>query len=499
MTHSIKSLYSLGRYKTRGFTTLEMLIALALGAVVISAATLVSYGGQSLTVDSQANSEALQKNQEILEAAIAQAKYGYDSVVGTTGTYVNGIIYNTTLSVPQDFITECKKNIVSKVSWIGTYGRSLWVSATSTVTNVPLMLALGGSCDTNPPMGGWNPPATWASGNFNPGKPTALDVLEKKIYMAGDKAPYLYIADISTWSQGQTNGQFVDFENGFDDGVIINDLKVAKADNGRVYAYVARGKNTTTTNQFEIIDVTDIYNPVSIGKYSLAGVGGSYPQGFRVYYYRQKAYVITHYTAGPELHIFNVATPWNLSSVYEISATNLGYTVEDFVVVRQNFLGTTKDIAYMATDGDSNELMVMDVTSGPATVISTPAGNLPGIQNGASVHYINGLLYFGRDSAPSGSDLYIFDVRDPQNISITGQQDIGTGVIGIEVSGRFAFLGTVKTSKEFQVWSSNQTSPNLISTFNFPNVISGHGVKYEDNFIYVASSGNDALRILYSP
>ena len=135
----------------------------------------------------------------------------------------------------------------------------------------------------------------------------------------------------------------------------------------------------------------------------------------------------------------------------------------------------------------------------PGSIISTPAGDLLGIQNGASLYLLNDLLYFGRDSTPPGSDLYVFNVQDPQNITIRGQQDINTGVIGIAVTGDFAFLGTPKVSKEFQAWTSNPDSITLISPFNFPNVISGHGVRYEDNWVYLASSSNDSLRILYSP
>lgn len=481
-----------------GFGTLEMLIALAVAVFCLSAVILVSFGNQSVSADSQTNSEALNKIQSNLEKAIGDSRYNFDSVISNAGTYLG--IYMSKVDVPTAYTTACSKLVSSTVSWTGDHNRTLSVTATTTVTNVPLMLALGGNCDTVPPIGGWNPPATWASGNFNPGKPTSLDVLNKVVYMAGDKAPYLYIANINVWTQGQSNGPFVTFANGFNDGIIINDLKVAKASNGRIYAYVARGKNTTTTNQFEVIDVTDIYNPVSIGKYTLAGVSGSYPQGFRVYYFNGKAYVTTQYTAGPEFHVFDVSTPWNAVSIHEIgSGTNLGITVEDFTVARQYFGGTWHDVAYMATDGGSKELLVMDVTNSPATIISTPAGDLPGIQNGASVRYINGFLYFGRDSTPSGSDLYIFDVHDPQNIFIKSQQDINTGVIGIDVSGVFAFLATPKTSKEFQVWTSDPTNIYLISPFNFPNVIAGHGVKYENNFVYVASAGNDALRILYSP
>ena len=487
--------------KQKGFSTIEILIALALSALTVTAVTSVVFGSQSVAVDSQTNTEALHIAQENLESALATSRENYNNVVADlVGTpYLNG---SATLDVPVSFLTACRKQVVSRVNWIGESNRSQTIELATNVTNVPLMLALGGVCDTTPPSGGWNPPATYTCGRFNTGDPTAVDVLNRIVYMTAEVAPYIYITDsngavFNPLCHNAQNVQFVAFANGFDDGAQLNDIKVARASNGNVYAYVARD---TSTNQFEVIDVNDINNPTSVIKRSLAGVGGSNPEGWKVYYYDGKAYIVARYTAGPEFHVFDVSTPWIPGSIQEIgSGTELGFTVEDFVVTKKTISGSPHYIAYMASDGDSNELLVVDITNVPGSIISTPAGDLLGIQNGASLYLLNDLLYFGRDSTPPGSDLYVFNVQDPQNITIRGQQDINTGVIGIAVTGDFAFLGTPKVSKEFQAWTSNPDSITLISPFNFPNVISGHGVRYEDNWVYLASSSNDSLRILYSP
>ena len=488
--------------KQSGFSSLEILLALTLLVLTMTAVISVIFGNQSVAADSQTNAEALHKAREILENAMETSRNSFDSVVTAAGTYTNGITYNTLLDIPLG--TKCFKYATSTVTWTGDHNRPQKVILKTQLTNVPEMLASGGNCDTSPPSGGWNPPATWASSNFNPGKPTGkptgMDVLNKLVYMTGDNAPFLFIADTNGAAFGQSSGLFVNFANGFSDGAQLNDIKVTRASNGKVYAYVARN---TSSNQFEVIDVNDIRNPNSIIKLSLTGVSGANPQGWRVYYYDGKAYVVARFTAGPELHVFDVSTSWDAASIREIgSGTELGLTVEDFVVTKQTISGSPHYIAYMATDDISHELLVMDVTMLTATAIPTPAGDLPGAQNGASVYLMNNFLYFGRDSTPGGSDLYIFKVQDPQNITIKNQQDINTGVIGIAVSGQFAFLGTPKASKEFQVWTSDPNSAlNLISPFKFPNVISSHSLRYESNWTYVAGSGsgNDALRIFYSP
>lgn len=53
--------------RSKGIATLEMLIALAILVVSISAVILVAFGNQAMSVDAQTNSEALYKAQAALE------------------------------------------------------------------------------------------------------------------------------------------------------------------------------------------------------------------------------------------------------------------------------------------------------------------------------------------------------------------------------------------------------------------------------------------------
>jgi hypothetical protein len=362
------------------------------------------------------------------------------------------------------------------------------------------MIALGGACDMSPPTGGWNPPETCASDNFNPGKPTGLDVLEKIVYMTGDKAPYLYIASTTNAicdSHAPSQDLFVDTGT-FDAGNVLNDIRVSRASNGRIYAYVVAN---TPTKQFRVIDVTNPHAPIMVASSTLSNVNGSYPEGFRIFIYDNKAYVLTRETAGREFHIFDISTPWNASSVTEFGG---GYainrTAESIVVTKKNISGVTRYFAYMATDLDSKEVTVLDVTNPTSiTEITFSDQDLPGNHDGASVYLSNDRLYVGRLSN-SGSDFYVFDASRP-NIGLTkiGEQDIGTSVIGVVATGPFSFLATTKSNMEVQVWRSDPGNIVSINTdFNFPNLVE-NGIRYSENYVYVASQGNDALRILYSP
>jgi hypothetical protein len=323
--------------------------------------------------------------------------------------------------------------------------------------------------------------------------------------MTEDKTPFLAIADTSSATLGQSSGLFVSFANNFKAGAQLNDIKVARTSGGKVYAFVA---NNTSTNQFSVIDVTDIRNPVLIVSRSLSGVSssGSFPQGFRIAYFDGKAYVTARETTGPELHVFNVATPGTASSVTEIgTGTELNRTVEDLVITKQTISGTLHYFAYAATDKDGTELSIYDVTNPSAVHELNGTGGFPnaeptfaGTQDGASVFLTNNKLYLGSISA-TGSELYVYDATNPLSgsaLPLLTQKDIGTSATGIVVSGQFLFISTSKANQEFQVYNASTLAS--VSNFNFPNVIT-RGVAYENDWVYVASQGNDALRIIYSP
>ncbi|OGE82153.1 MAG: hypothetical protein A3B10_02360 [Candidatus Doudnabacteria bacterium RIFCSPLOWO2_01_FULL_44_21] len=481
-----------------GISTIEILVAFAMIVLCISAVILVVFGNQTISADAQTNNEALLLAQAELEKAQLDGDADYDSV--QTASLADVDIYSRDIIIDPASVTQCGKNVISSVTWPFEQ-RSLYVDLTTRITDVVTALAMGGNCDNSPPPpAGWNPPETWNCDNFNPGKPTGLDSLNQVIYMTGNKTPFLYIADTNGIPkdlncQAHSGDLFVEFDNGFDAGKALNDIKVVRLSDGRIYAFVARD---TTPGELQVIDVTDIKNPVSVTILQLLNVSGALSEAFRIYYYDDRIYVTTREATGNEFHIFNASDPTN---IYEMgNATQLNTTVESFAVNKKG----SSYIAYMAADSNSKELLVYDVTdSNNVFELTNARRNLPGNQDGASISLIGNYLYFGRLSA-EGSDFYIFDASDPVNVigglPILNQANIDTSVIGIAVSGIYAYLATTKANAEFQVWTSNPsqaiTKVNTIP-FNFPNVIE-NGVKYDSNWVYVASQGQDALRILYN-
>ena len=502
MTYNIKKI----KNNQLGIITFEILIAMAILIIVISAVLPLVSGDQSISVDSQTNQEALYKAQALLEDARATSRSDFNSVITTTLT--SDDIYQKQTMVDPDSITQCGKDVKSIVTWT-TENRPLNIELTSHFSDIYTAMALGGNCDDNPPSDGWNPPDTWASSNFNPGSPTGLDALNRIVYMTGNGNPNstknFYIANTNGVAEGVSSGLFVNFANNFMANARLNDVKVAKLSDGKIYAFVARN---TTTNQFQVIDVSDIFNPISVGIFQLANVNssGSYPQAWRIYYYNNRVYVVTRYTAGPELHIFDVSNPASISEMG--NGTELGLTANGFIIAEKNISGTLYKFAYMATSSDSKELLVLDVTDPlNVTEISNATRNLsnPDYADGNTVFLIGNNLYFGRDSS-NPDDLYVFNAANPftavGGLPIVQSVNIGTSVIGLVVSGSYIFISTPQSNSEFQVWTSDPANTIVkvnTTNYNFPNMITlGNGLKYEDDWVYVASQANDALRILYN-
>ena len=489
----------------RGSSILEVLIATAVLTLSISAVIMLSFANQSLKVDTDTSGEALLKAQKVLEDARAASRQDLSSVAGYTDT--SDPYYTNELLVLDE--EQCKKVVVGRTSWTIPPARPEKIELTTALGDIKTAVALGGDCISEPPDSDWDNPTSFASDNFNPGKPTSIDVLNKIAYIGGDKTPFLFIADATHATAGQSSGLFITFANGFDAGSKINSIDVAAWHDPatgltRYYAYAAMD---TTTNQLEVIDVTDIHNPVLVATRALAAcVGNSYPQGYRLYYYKNRLYFVTRETAGPEFHIFDVTTPVNPTELGSgaCRGTELTTTINNMIVRDQLVGGSLRRFAYVADTRDSGELAVYDVTDpaniGAISEVVAARQNLPGAQDGKSIYLIGNKIYFGRQSTPGGPDLYVYDATDPTTgLPLLGSQDINTGVIGLRVAGRFAFIGTPKTNSEFQVWNiSNLVNITNIATFNFPNIIE-NGMDYEPDFVYATAVGNDALRIIYSP
>jgi type II secretory pathway pseudopilin PulG len=489
--------------RIKGSSTLELLIAFAILTITLTALVSVFFGNQSVTVDTQTSTEALARASRELEKERLLSNSNYLSATSTSTTEtVGGLTY--TLSMQVQDLTQCKKIATSTVSWNLGALRPLSVSLTTYLTDTAGALALGGDCVTNIPTGTWTNPSVFSSSTFSPGKPLAIDVLDRVAYIAEDKTPFLKIANTVTATQGQTSGLFVNYTNGFAAASQINALDAIRwidPSTAAVKRYVFAAMNSTT-NQLAIYDVTTPTAPVLVATRSLSScVTNSFPQGWYVVAYGNRLYLSTRETAGPELHVFDITTP---SSPTELSVGGntckgfeMGDTLEQFTVRDQIVNGVSKRYLFAATDESNKEVRVFDITNS-LSISEATSVDLAGAQDGASVFLTGQKLYVGRLSG-TGSELFIYDVSNPTSLVLLGSRDIGTDVLSIRVVGSLAFMTTGKANHEFQVWNiSNPSTITLVGSKNFTN-IAASGIDYEPDYIYITGNASPNFQILYSP
>lgn len=455
-----------------GQSVLELLIALAIIVMSISAGISVFFGGQSLEFDARFSNRAMYLARALLEEARNKAKLNFAELANSTTTDGE---YTESLAVEN--IDAYTKRITAKVSWQTDPLRPQGVELVSILTDWRHVSPPPDPNDTGGGgiAGNWQNPRTLGSVDLGPGNSaTDLDVINKIVYITAEASasgkPDFFVIDA-------TNGQDPFVVSSLNTGPGLNAIDVSGN-----YAYVA---NNQSSRQLQVIDVSNRSSPVVLFSATLPGIS---EEALSIFYSNSRVYVGTDRGGGPEFHIFDVSNP---SNPVALGSKEIGYKVKDIYV--------SNNLAYLATDAD-DELKVYDVLN-PANIVLVNYFNVSGsCEDGRSLYLVSNKLYFGRTD-PCGHNSHhkfsILDIATTSSIQSLGSTNIGADVNGIAVRDNLAFLGTSDSNKEFQIWNvSNPGSIGLWSSFNFPQVATG--VDYEDNFVYVSVRSNDALRIITS-
>lgn len=503
-----------------GFSTLEIMIAMAIMAIVLAGALSANFAAQYWSLSSQTSNEGLYKAKTQIEDLRSLAGKDFYEVASTpfvrsmdagdpndAACIAGGLCYYTEAVITD--LSLCSKYVRANVAWkIGSYATSTTALFTH-LTHIDEIIALGGDCLLSQPEGNWASGAPQSVGSlaYNPGKLfTGVDVFHKEIYATASTSPYFLVYNVPT-SVGQ-NPVLAGSTDGGDMRLNAVDA-IEDLATGRTYAFAAEHKNNS---QLAVFDVTDPALPVLVVERQLGSVDplGSYPQGWKVFAYGNRLYLTTRETAGNEFHIFNINVPTQPVEVG--SGFEVNRTVNDFIVREQKVGGVLHRYVFLAADSNLKELSVLDVTSDVTSEVA--AIDLPGDQDGLSLALVGHQLYLGRVSNVSGPELYVFDVTDPTLLTtaapqIIGQGEVGADVSSLRVSGAYAYLGTSKAGQEFQVWDTLFTgwdplvlNDGRLSSFAFPN-LAPTGIDFESAWVYGvsqrAAAPGDALQVLYRP
>ena len=494
--------------RNKGFSTIELLIAFSVGMVFLTAALLVSYSDPTLARQISLDSGQATALDAVLDTnALSTSTNRIGGIVSSLGSNWNTIFSSNsdtsyTITPTVTDISPCFKEVIDVTTW-NTFGRTGRTMTFGTgIGNLDIAKALGGDCDPFPSGDTWKKPRVFSRHNFNPGKPVSIDVLNRIVYITDDKGRLQIYDSSSDVLGGSVNFSITPYIDA--GGKQLNAVDVVKKGSRR-YAYVVRDD---TTKQFQVIDVTTPGTYTTSASVTLGGTippTGSFPQGWRVFYYDDKVYVSTRETAGSEFHIFDVTTP--MSPIEVGPGFEINGTANDFFVTSTKINGATYKFAFMATDRSANEVMVVNVTnpSAPSLLASI---DLPTTNDALSLQLLGNKLYIGRQKTTSGPELFVYTV----NFGVSGSSptvtltQVGSGAeinfdtTYLRVTSQFAFIGNSLPGSEFSAWDiSNPTSGFAridTSPLNVNNKI--FGLDYETPYIYVGSQANDSLQILYS-
>ena len=504
-----------------GIATMEILLAMVILTLALTAVILVLFGGQSVTTDAQTNQEALYIAQEDIEDVRSQSRGSVSDFNSITSTPVTSEdIYDKQILVSD--ISQCTKRVTSNVNW-DLEQRPQAVSLATILTSVDAVIEVGGFCGPDSePVSEWWYPNTFVSvdlkdfgGPNNGTSATSIDLINRdgnKYVVLGTKHSTTGTHDV--WIFDVTSCVFDDDPanciptlagsgNASNTSDGLNDI-----DSISNFAFAANNENQ---GQFFAVDLSDLSDPVVAASTSLPGVdsNGSYPQGRKVFYFNDRVYVGINETAGSEFHVYDVSDPANPAHLGELELT---HNVHDIIV--------RGDYAYLATSDNSGEVMVIDISDPSSMIhpdISGMKFNAPGNYDGNALYLLGSKLYLGRDGNYNDPDIhnfFILDISNPASITSLGSKyirrnpNISLGILTLVVSGKFAFMGTDDSNAEFQVFVvDNPADIRNCSEPGYPGGFVGCGkydfpakitdIKLHENLIYTAIESNDAFRIIF--
>lgn len=500
--------------RNAGFSTLEMLVAMTIIIMTLTAVILTSFGGQSLITDSQTSTEALNKAQELLERTQLLARKDFKLVNPTTTVEtIGGLTYTKVLSVSTttapDFAT---KKITATVTWTGEHGRAEHVSLSALATNFDN--AVGGDTCDSVLSGNWLSPVITNSTSTGSNVISSIDAHKGKLYVSvydsvNSTAPTFFIFDIAQLKTNPMGALLGKLDNAPSTKEGLYAVHVAEGTAvGSMYAYTANQHQVTSWTcaqsdhcaQLQIIDVSNpaSLSSASIVNYKIPNSGVPNPvtgTGFQgvgnsIFYKDGLIYLgLTKTGSGPEFNIIDVHNPALPSRVGS-------YAVGEGI----NSITVVGNLAYLATKDGAKELIVLNV-SNPTnpTLVNTynAAGGGGTVGFGQALYVVGDDMYLGRTNVDGSPEFYVLDASSsPTSIVARGTHDIGIfgnhfSINGLVVRSNLAFIAGESTTNINNFRVLNITDPANITSWAsplaLPNNSLGSALDCEGNDLFVSS------------
>ncbi len=448
-------------FKHRGFSTLEIIIAVAIVLIALAVAASALFSVDLSTLGG-----------ELSLASVSTLEKYFIEISQSS---------NDTVSVGTD-ITQCIQRVhIEDVGLIRGIPRA--VSAEFLVVDTHFPEQIKESCYAPEPHA-----QDWAE--YSVQSFLLSDVVHQETITDIDVVSG--IAYISLTSDSPTSTDLIVFDT--EQGSVISSTDIGKGivalDAIQGYVFTA---NESSTTQLSVIRTDTLEHPTVVAERGLQGVDpyGSFPYGRSVTYVDGIVYVGTRETAGPEFHMFDVH---NLESPYEVSFLELSHNVHD--------ISAKNGFAYLATSADTKEIIILDVHD-PWTIHevgSFNAGTSASADRDAMSEYLIGTtLYAGRrrgnaqtrelyaiDMASSTAPLERFSVRVP----LSGT----THISGLIAQGNVLFVSSTDPAYGFSVYDmSDVGNVRRLETTVFAEAIDA--LDSENGVVYGVSNSKKSIYV----
>jgi len=245
------------------------------------------------------------------------------------------------------------------------------------------------------------------------------------------------------------------------------------------YAYVATNDNAT---ELGIIDVTTKSSPTLVGAFDAPSTAN----GMSVSGDGTVVYLGTYNNSGSEFHALDVSdptTPVLLSGVAIVSNPRV-YGI--------SILG---NYAYLATNGDTTELVVIDI-SDPASMTEVGTYDSPGTSDARRVFASGDYAYLAKYSGDEEFD--IIDITTPASPVQKSSIEFNDNLNDVFVKDDYAFLGSNANDKEIVIVDlSRKEAPTIVGEIDVNSDV--NGIIEKDDILYIAGEGNtEELKIYES-
>lgn len=517
-----------------GFSTVEILFAMAIIIITISSTIMVTFSNQSILVDTQTSDEALSKARRLIENSRAQSRKDF--------RLINPIpqIADDIYQVKMDVETQpdlLSKKITSTVTWNTDHARAQKMELTTLVSNFENPIGAN-TCDSVL-TGNWiSPQIKNIESDFATiiGEPTGkypitdIDAYFGKLYVTvagtgtvvGPHSP-------DTTSNSMTTGTFPWNSPG----------NTKTSDNIKTSATMA-GLNQSHYLKIQNLGFTIPPGATILGiKVEIERSRANTPGTFGDVRDSQIRIIKSDDNLGTTDKA-NVLTNWGTSDAYisygnttdlwgenwtssDINNSNFGVAISivgttgstnrianiDHVRVTVNYirafyildissplnpffiggLGGSNiqtglnavtvagNYAYVATNAGpaSGQFQVIDVSGEipliKATLAMTGVTGVGTQAQGQSIFYKNGYVYLGLTKTLTGPEFNIIDVHNPLNPLWIGGYNVGSVVNSIFVSGKFAYIGTANSQEILTLNISDPVNPVYVGGYNAPDAV----------------------------